>query len=204
MYVVGSVKLPRFKAEYLVLIFLILTEFLPPVAKPFQAYRLIFSEYRWEQLGEKQPLTKAIEAIKNIDPQGLQPVLIEYVPQLANWYLKNPIAMMPDPFAKSVLSSGNPLFGITTEPHFHIWYTDYQQNWACHPNCDFRIEGGDFGVGKSYDLHIPSKAKKLKFCIDLAIATNQWNNSPFMNLKSSALMPEGENKGQMILAHRCN
>jgi hypothetical protein len=203
LYLIGSIKIPKIKTEYVALFFILMIEFLPPVERPFQSFRLVYTEFKWDQLGLKQPLRIVLDQIKNVDSQQSQPVLIEYVPQLANWYLKNPIALMPDKRMQNNLSADNKLYSETAEPYFHIWYTNYQQNWACHPQCDFIVEGNDFAVGKSYNLVINSKNKKMKFCIDLALTTNQWNNSPFMNLKTSALIPEGEAKGLMILAHHC-
>ncbi len=186
----------------LLLGFIFIREFMPPIERPFQSVRLVWAEGKHPDFRKEQAVEKMLQKIKTEDPEGLRPVLFEYVPQFVTWYLKNPVAMMPEPSTQRSISANNPLFKKTLGAYYHLWYANYQQNWACHPQCNFIVEKQDNLIpGGVY--YLKSDQKRERFCIEEVVKTNQWNNSPFMNFTATAHGPNSDETNQLVFGRLC-
>jgi hypothetical protein len=164
---------------------------------PLQGLRLALHDTR----PLRQPLSEALDAIR----AGAGPVLIDYVPPLANWYLPGrPVALMPDPTFQRPRNRANPLWSRPRSwPAWHLWYPHLGSGlWSCRPDCDFDVAALDLERGE-YDLFSRSLGRRERFCVVQTWPTNRWNNAPFMNLRRSAFRPAGRAREPLVLARPC-
>lgn len=180
------------------LITVVSTEFFTPTEQPYQMLLVIQNDKNWAEKNALQPLREATALV------GEGAVLWDYVPQFINWYLPHrSIALMPDSTTIDSHSSSNPLMKTGPLPDYHIWYSNFPNNWVCMTKCDSHIEDLD-ETNSRYKLAIVHQQKTLDFCILKSFETDQWNNAPFSMLRHDALNLEGKHSGRLIVAKRCD
>ena len=133
------------------------------------------------------------------------PVLFDYTPQYANWYLPDhPIALMPDRFFRRGLNRDHEIWSLHVEmPRWHLWYPAFGSGiWACLDACDFAAEDYD-PLTHQYILRSNFLNRQQPMCPVRIWPTHHWNNSPFKNLERSAFRPEGDASGILLLAEPC-
>ena len=169
------------------------------VIPPFQGLRVLASDFK-NRL-EKQPLHQAVGLIKATGDQGA--VLFDYVPQLANWYLRErPIALLPDKTNQSKLSLENPVWQTPgADPVWHLRMVGpYNGFWNCSPDCDIHYKDD---TGERYVLEKRSTGESFEMCVIASWPTDRWNNAPFSMYEHEALEPAGKAQDRMVLARRC-
>lgn len=173
------------------------------VIRPWQGLRVVAADYGIKARGEKQPLAQAFQLIR--DAGGSGAVLVDYVPQLSNWYLRDrQIALMPDRATITKLNVDNSVWKKPLlEPEWHVSYLGaFKGQWNCAPNCDYQILGGDRGVER-YVIHSKALARDFEMCVLARWITDQWNNAPFSGYETEALKAEGKNHAELVVARRC-
>ena len=179
------------------------------VMPPLQGIRVVLNDWRLQAEGESQPLREALQTIREAGSKDA--VLIDYVPQFANWYLPaQPIALMPDSAMKTQLNRNNPVWDIQLlEPEWHLaFFTAGNGLWTCSPKCDFTSRG--FGPSADrYELFSGRLDRSFSMCIVKRWKTYRWNNAPFAAYSAASLFAagtsgdEGTAFDELTLARRC-
>lgn len=168
----------------------------------FQGTRVVWSDYEHAQAGALQPLHEALDEIRKIK----KPVLIDYVPQYANWYLPGwPLALMPDATQKNPLNAKNPVWDQPLQmPSWHLWYPSWGAGgWTCMDQCDYFVSEMD-PIKKEYILTSKRAGISKRMCVVREWRTSQWNNSPFEMVLQDSLNPEGLKSQTLALAKQCD
>ncbi len=175
-----------------------------PPFDQFQGVRLVHSDTRDERLGTRQPIHEAIAWLQQNAAPG-DPILFDYTPQFANWYLPGrPVALMPDSYFHSGLNIDHEIWTRSIEmPRWHLWYPEFGSGiWKCLDECDFGAEDYDPQT-RRYTLRSTVLGIRQPMCPAEIWATHYWNNAPFKNLERSAFRPEGDASGILLLAEPC-
>lgn len=171
--------------------------------QPFQGVRLAWADA--VSAGEvRQPLRRALDLVREHGASG-DPVLVDYVPQFANWYLPgHPIALMPEPFARTPLNVGHPAWTRTPPmPRWHVWYVNVPPGpWICAGRCDYTVSGWN-PVEGSYLLSSRRLGVSQKMCIVALYPTEKWLNAPFRMSSRAAFRPEGTAEDVLAVAVPC-
>lgn len=173
------------------------------VIAPWHGVRVVAADWQHSLHGDEQPLRQAFATITHTLDSGA--VLVDYVPQLANWYLPDrPIALMPDAATRTHLNAGNPVWQRQLlEPEWHIAYlTSYNGQWNCSPNCDAHSSGYGPAVTR-YTLSSKRLSRDFEMCIVSRWPTDRWNNAPFTEYATESIHPEGPHHDELTLARRC-
>jgi hypothetical protein len=191
-------SIPSLIVAYAVI--LLLPEF-QGVIRPFQGLRVVVADWRMQIAGTVQPLTEAIGLIKKVDDRGA--VLIDYVPQYVNWYLRDrQVALIPDSFSKTPLNKDRNVWSTQLiEPEWHIFYTQpHRGPWNCLPACDY--QSGEI-IESRYELKSGNLGKTFFMCVVKKWPTARLNNSPVKGYPDEAVLPEGKVNTELVLARRC-
>lgn len=176
-----------------------------PSFRPYQGLRLIASDAALQSNGERQPFHEALDIIRR-ESSPADPVQIDYVPQLVNWYLPgHPIGLVPDSSQRNRRNRSHPIWKHPIElPAWHIWYPKATRGFIlCGGGvCDYRVSNYEPGR-KRYIVESGRLGRKIRMCIVKQWATHHWNNSPFRNLLESSALPGGSPDGLMILSRAC-
>jgi hypothetical protein len=203
-----SVKQRKFWSVLLLLFILLPDVYLGARRKdgpfpPFQGLQVIYHDFQTGFL-KTQGLHQAFEEISK-DPQK-HPVLVDYVPQFANWYVPGfPIALMPDATSKTKLNSENPIWNQDRSAFFwHVAYLDLPMRlWNCSNHCDYQIENLNLEA-KTYELRIHSQQKSIAMCIVKRWKSTLWVNAPFRLLTPSAFEATGNGENLLGLSRPCH
>lgn len=171
---------------------------------PFQGIRVVARDASSGFASREQPLEQAIRMVREQAAPD-DPVLFDYVPQFANWYLPgHPIALMPDPHFRGGFNADHPIWSRPlVMPEWHIWYPSYGSGvWRCLDQCDYQALHYQEKTGR-YQLRSRHLDRSVAMCTIRAWKTHHWNNAPFMNLLPSALRPAGATSGRLVLARPC-
>jgi hypothetical protein len=169
---------------------------------PFHGIRLA-----WADAGasEEQALPLALAHVrKHGAPED--PVLVEYVPQFANWYLPGQrLALVPDASLKTSLNARSRLWAVPPSmPRWHVWYSNRPGGlWKCGASCDFRVTEID-PSGRSYLLASQRLGASQRMCIVASFPTEYWLNAPFRRLSRAAFRPEGTGSDVLSVAVPCD
>lgn len=169
-----------------------------------QGVRIVRADYHLQSKGETQPLQQAMKII--LEANNRDAVLVDYVPQFVNWYLRNQKpALMPDLALQTPLSMGNEVWTRKiAEPGWHLHYRIVQKGlWVCGANCDYKILNMS-PTNERYHIRSGRLGKSFEMCIVKRWPTDSWNNAPFRQYLDSSLAPEGEHFDELILAKRCD
>ncbi len=175
----------------------------PPFA-PFQGLRLVRDDARKQQAGVTQPLHQAVAWLREHAAPD-DPILFDYAPQYANWYLPGqPVALMPDRVFRRGLNERHPIWSRPLlMPRWHLWYPELGTGvWPCRGACDYGAEAYDPAT-RRYVLTSNLLAARVPMCPVAAWRTHRWNNAPFKNLEPTAFRPEGEASQTLLLAAPC-
>lgn len=180
---------------------------------PYQGVRLSwFDQFHLDR--GAQPLLQAFAHIRSHSvPMSTQTqnnhVLVNYVPQFANWYLPGyKIALLPDTSQITALNRQNKLW---EEPEI-LWPDWHLSNpkqfalglWTCNGRCDFSVEPSPVAADR-YTIKSTKLKSAIEMCVVLRWPNYYWNNSPFQRLEPDAFTPEGGNKyGELVLAKKCD
>lgn len=197
-----GVAFPKKAVCYAIFAAVILPEFLGAFP-PGWGMRVVAADWGMRSRGERQPLHQAFDMIRASENDG--GVIVDYVPQFANWYLRtSSIALMPDRAVKTKVNANNPLWSTPLiEPQWHLSYpTKLNGSWVCAPNCDYRA-GGLTPTSARYELVSGALKRKFEMCVVARWITDSWNNAPFAEYERAALSPEGLRWDMLVLAVRC-
>jgi hypothetical protein len=175
-----------------------------PAFAPFQGVRLAVDDARKERAGIRQPLHEAIAKLRELAAPG-DPILFDYVPQYANWYLPGwPIALMPDRSFRGGLNRDHSIWSRPVElPRWHLWYPEVGTGtWGCRDACDFSAQRYD-PLTHRYVLRSELLDATVAMCPVAIWRTHRWNNAPFKNLEAAAFRPEGDRTQTLLLAAPC-
>jgi len=149
-----------------------------------------------------EPLVIAIERIKN-EGEPTAPVLIDYVPQYVNWYLRgHRVALVPDSTSRTPLNAANLLMQRElVMPEWHLWYPSWGSGfWSCIGKCDFSVKFIDWTT-RSYELSSRKLNQKVKMCVLQTWESSPWDNAPFRFI--DGFNPAFKREGMLALARRC-
>ncbi len=197
-----GVVFPKKVLVYAAFAAVLVPEFLGAIA-PWQGLRVVAADWRMKAQGERQPLRRAFDMIRASGNTG--GVVVDYVPQFANWYLRDaPVALMPDRAAKTKRNEANPLWSVPlVEPRWHLSYpTKFNGPWVCSPNCDYRAEGLT-PSSRRYKLVSEALNKTFEMCVVNRWIVDAWNNVPFSEYEAASLRPEGLHRDELVLSVRC-
>ena len=169
--------------------------------KAFQGIKIVFNDWQKARAQQRQPLHEAMEEIRKIQ----KPVLIDYVPQYANWYLPGwPIALMPDATQQTALNVQNPIWEKPMPmPYWHLWYSSWGSGgWTCMGYCDYFVSQMD-PVKKEYLLTSKRAGITRRMCFYKEWQTSQWNNAPFETVLPESFANEGQKTQTLLLAKDC-
>jgi len=181
-------------------VILLLPEF-QGVIRPFQGLRVVAADWRMQWAGTVQPLTEALEVIRKSDDHGA--VLIDYVPQFVNWYLRDrQVALIPDLFSKTPLNKDRSIWSTPlNEPEWHLFYDrSLRGPWNCLPACDY--QSGEI-IEERYELKSGVLGKTFAMCVVQRWPTALLNNAPIKGYPNGAVRPEGEVTTDLVLGRRC-
>ncbi|MBC7385505.1 MAG: hypothetical protein H7301_04975 [Cryobacterium sp.] len=179
--------------------------------RPYQGVRLALWD-AWMNHFEgaerkEQPMREAFALLKATAKPG-DAVLMEYVPQLVNWYAPEfKPALVPDAATLSTLGRLNPRVASMpiTAPDYHLYYSagGFNAFWICVGYCDMSIRP-DATDPNAYFVHSKALDRDFRFCMMKSWRTHLWNNAPYTNYGSEALTPEGRYASVLSLAKRCD
>lgn len=172
------------------------------VIRPWQGLRVIAADWRLKATGETQPLQEALAYLKDARPGA---VLIDYVPQFANWYLpERDIALMPDLATRHRLNIDNPIWRKPLlEPVWHVTYLRaLRGQWNCTPSCDYVVEDVPSGSAR-YRLSSARLGKSFEMCIVKRWKVDRWNNAPFAGYDPEAYEASGKQRDELVVSTRC-
>jgi hypothetical protein len=169
---------------------------------PFQGVRLAWSDAAAD--ATRQPLRLALDHVREHGRPD-DPVLVDYVPQFANWYLPgHPIALMPEPTARTTLNARSRAWEEPPPmPRWHVWYLNLAGGqWMCEGRCDYTAEERNLEAG-TYVLSSKRLGRSVKMCVVARFPTEKWLNAPFRMLAREAFRPQGTGTDTLAVATPC-
>jgi hypothetical protein len=170
--------------------------------RPFQGVRLAWADAAAGST--PQPLHAALEYVREHGRPD-DPVLVDYAPQFANWYLPgHPIALMPEATARTPLNERSRIWEAPLAwPRWHVWYFDLAGGqWMCEGKCDYTVSERKTEEG-TYVLSSKRLGRSEKMCLVAHFQTEKWLNAPFRMLAREAFRPQGAGTETLAVAVPC-